>query len=134
MKLCDMVTLKIDNAECVVLKVKDGQEMNLLGLGCFNGNEKILRLTKGKTVTCTVICDDGHRYSWHWGADGYTLVTDAARRKGQMIQVIFPDLYCLRRRLFSQKREKLFDGKSGSLFQCIGGAIGFQTATVSAVT
>ena len=78
MKLCDMVTLKIDNAECVVLKVKDGQEMNLLGLGCFNGNEKILRLTKGKTVTCTVICDDGHRYSWHWGADGYTLVTDAA--------------------------------------------------------
>ena len=86
MKLCDMVTLKIDNAECVVLEVKDGQEMNLLGLGCFNGNEKILRLTKGKTVTCTVICDDGHRYSWHWGADGYTLVTDAARRKGQMIQ------------------------------------------------
>lgn len=86
MKLCDMVTLEINNAECVVLKVKDGQEMNLLGLGCFNGDEKILRLTKGRNVTCTVIRDDGRRYSWDWGIDGYTLVTDAQRRKGQMIQ------------------------------------------------
>ena len=86
MKLRDMVTLEINNAECVVLKVKDGQEMNLLALGFFNGNEKILRLTKGRNVTCTVICDDGQSYSWHWGIDGYTLVTDALWRKSQMIQ------------------------------------------------
>ena len=36
MKLKDMVELLSNNDACVVLKVKDGQEMNLISLGCFN--------------------------------------------------------------------------------------------------
>ena len=46
MKLKDMVELLSNNDACVVLKVKDGQEMNLLSLGCFNGDEVMMRLTK----------------------------------------------------------------------------------------
>ena len=37
MKLKDMVELAVDNQDCVVLKVKDGQEMNLISLGCGVG-------------------------------------------------------------------------------------------------
>lgn len=46
MKLKDMVELVANNDDCVVLKVKDGQEMNLISLGCFNGDEAMMRLTK----------------------------------------------------------------------------------------
>ena len=35
---------------------------------------------------------------------------------------------------FAQKREKLFDGHTCSLFQCIGRTVGFQTATAAAIT
>lgn len=48
MKLKDMVELLSNNDACVVLKVKDGQEMNLISLGCFNGDEAMMRLTKGR--------------------------------------------------------------------------------------
>lgn len=76
MKLKDMVELLSNNDACVVLKVKDGQEMNLLSLGCFNGDEVMMRLTKGRDVTCTLFRKNGKSFSWHWGASGFTLVTD----------------------------------------------------------
>lgn len=86
MKLKDMVELTVDNQNCVVLKVKDGQEMNLISLGCFNGDETMMRLTKGKNVTCTLFRQGGKSFSWHWGIDGYTLVSDQVWRMGQLIQ------------------------------------------------
>lgn len=86
MKLKAIVEVFADNADCVVLKVKDGHEMDLIALGCFNGNETMFRLTKGKTVTCTVFYRDGKSFSWHWGYGGYTLVSPETERKGQLIQ------------------------------------------------
>lgn len=86
MKLKDMVELAVNNDDCVVLKVKDGQEMNLISLGCFNGDETMMRLTKGKNVTCTLFRQGGKRFSWHWGIDGYTLVSDQVGRMGRLIQ------------------------------------------------
>lgn len=59
MKLKDMVELLSNNDACVVLKVKDGQEMNLISLGCFNGDEVMMRLTKGRDVTCTLFRKNG---------------------------------------------------------------------------
>lgn len=44
MKLKDMVELLSNNDACVVLKVKDGQEMNLISLGCFNGDEDLMNI------------------------------------------------------------------------------------------
>lgn len=86
MKLKDMVELAVNNDDCVVLKVKDGQEMNLISLGCFNGDETMMRLTKGKNVTCTLFRQGGKRFSWYWGIDGYTLVSDQVWRMGRLIQ------------------------------------------------
>lgn len=86
MKLKDMVELAANNQDCVVLKVKDGQEMNLISLGCFNGDETMMRLTKGRDVTCTLFRQGGKSFSWHWGISGYTLVTDQVDRMGRLIQ------------------------------------------------
>lgn len=85
-KLKDMVELVENNDNCVVLKVKDGHELDLICTGCFNGNETMFRLTKGRTVTCTIYRNNGQAFSWEWGAGGFTLVTDAIKRKGTMIQ------------------------------------------------
>lgn len=86
MELKDMVELVANNNECVVLKVKDGMEMNLICLGCFTGDETMFRLTKGKTVTCTIFRKDGRSFSWHWGFGGYTLVSDQVDKAGKLIQ------------------------------------------------
>lgn len=52
--LKDIVEVAMNNSECVVLKVKEGHEVDLISLGCFDGDETMFRLTKGETVTCTV--------------------------------------------------------------------------------
>ena len=86
MKLKDVVDVVINNDICVVLKVKDGQELNLISLGCFFGSESMFRLTKGRTVACTVFENSGKRYSFHWGADGHTLVTEQCAALGRIVQ------------------------------------------------
>ena len=86
MKLKDIVDVVVNNDNCVVLKVKDGQELNLISLGYFDGDETMLRLTKGKNVTCTVFKKNGRHGSWDWGADGYTLVTDRCAKIGKIVQ------------------------------------------------
>lgn len=86
MKLKDMVELAANNDECVVLKVKDGQQMNMICLGYFLGNEEMIRLTKGSNVTCTVFRKDGSSFSWHWGGGSSTLVSDAVWKMGQLVQ------------------------------------------------
>ena len=60
--------------------------MNLISLGCFNGDEVMMRLTKGRDVTCTLFRKNGKSFSWHWGIGGYTLVSDQVWRMGQLIQ------------------------------------------------
>ena len=86
MKLKDIVDVVVNNDACVVLKVKEGQEMNLISLGCFNGNETMMRLTKGQDVTCTVFLNNGRNYSWEWGLHGCTLVSDDMWKKRKLIQ------------------------------------------------
>lgn len=86
MTLKEITELAINNEDCVVLKVKDNHELDLIAFGCFSGDETMIRLTKGRTITCTLFKKNGSNFSWHWGADGFTLVTDQVRRMGQIIQ------------------------------------------------
>ena len=86
MKLCELVEILENNEECVVLKVKDNKRLNLIKLGCFDGNEELLRLTKGKNHTCTVFSKNGDSDSWYWGEGGYTLVSKNTEKKGNLIQ------------------------------------------------
>lgn len=78
--------LMANNNECVVLKVKDGKEMELISTGYFDGDETMMRLTKGESVTCTVWRKDGTHSSWYWGLGGYACVTEATKVKGYIIR------------------------------------------------
>lgn len=89
-KLYDLVELISNTEEAVVLKVIPGHEVDLICLGCFNGDETMLRLTKGKDQTCTVWTKNSH-YSWYWGDSGFTLVSDDMTKKGRLIQHCIED-------------------------------------------
>lgn len=82
--LKEITKLVENNAHCVILEVI-GSQLDLIKLGYFDGDEKYLRLTKGDTITCTVIKNDGSSYSWHWGLGGYTCVSDAMSKRGRII-------------------------------------------------
>lgn len=84
-KLVDCVKIVENNEECVILEVV-GSSLDLIRLGCFNGNEEMFRLTKGTKHTCTVWTKEGKNYSWYWGAGGYTCVSDQTSKQGRLIQ------------------------------------------------
>ena len=91
-RLSQMVTIKENNEECVILKVKKNQFDNLIGLGCFNGDETMFRLTKGSDHTCTVWYGTENRhFSWEWGSSGYTLVSDNVKKRGSLIHSCIAD-------------------------------------------
>lgn len=84
-KLCELVTIQTNTEDCVVLNVKPDSRMDLICLGCFTGDEELIRLTKGEDVTCTVWDKNGKSYSWYWGKSGYTCVTELMTKKGNMV-------------------------------------------------
>lgn len=91
-KLSQLVTISENNEECVILKVKKNQFTNLIALGCFNGDETLFRLTKGRDHTCTVWHGaENKSYSWYWGESGYTLVSDKLDNQGSLIQRAISD-------------------------------------------
>lgn len=83
-RLCDLVEIETNNSECVVLKIKNGSELSLIKLGCFDGNEKMIRVTKGKNHTYTIISKD-NQYSWEYGETSYTIVSENTDRKRFLI-------------------------------------------------
>lgn len=85
-RLADYVEIMENNTECVVLKVKSDSRTGLISLGCFSGNEEMMRLTKGRTQTCTLFNKDGSTLSWQWGRNGCTLVSDNIEKCGRIIQ------------------------------------------------
>lgn len=85
-KLCHLVDIIENNEDCVILKVKDNKILDLIKLGCFDGNEELIRLTKGKNHTCTIFKTNESSFSWEWGMSGYTLVTDKVSAMGKLIE------------------------------------------------
>lgn len=91
-KLCYLVDIIENNEDCVVLKVKDNKEMELIKLGYFDGNERLIRLTKGKNHTCTIFYNDNRKsLSWNWGESGFTLVSDNVTKMGELIESCITD-------------------------------------------
>lgn len=85
--LADYVEIIENNMECVVMKVKPNSRLGLIVLGCFNGNEELIRLTKGETQTCTLFYKDGGISSWCCGKKGDAMVSDSTAKCGRMIQL-----------------------------------------------
>ena len=92
-KLHELVELISNTTEAVVLKVKPNSSLDLICLGCFSGDETLIRLTKGKTLVCTIWTGRGTNYSWQWGEGGFTLVTENMTKKGHMIQHCIEDYF-----------------------------------------
>lgn len=90
-QLYDLVELLENNDECVILKVKDNMQMQLICLGCFNGNETMFRLTKGDNHTCTIFSNTGKSFSWQWGISGHILVTDSVNKCRSLIEHCITD-------------------------------------------
>ena len=84
-RLVDLVKIIENNTECVILEVV-AEPIELIKLGCFDGNETMFRLTKGADHTCTVWSKQGNTCSWYWGRSGHTLVSDKLRKMGKLIQ------------------------------------------------
>ena len=85
-KLCYLVDIVENNENCVLLQVKDNKKLDLIKLGCFDGNEELMRLTKGEDHTCTIFRTNGESFSWYWGRSGYTLVSNNFSTLGKLIE------------------------------------------------
>lgn len=83
-RLCDLVEIEENNMDCVLLKVKEDSRLSLIKLGCFEGDEKLIRVTKGKNHTYTIFTSD-NEYSWEYGEHGYTIVSENMKKKRFLI-------------------------------------------------
>lgn len=83
-KLCDLVEIEENNMECVILKVKENSKMDLIKLGCFEGDETLIRVSKGKDNTFTIFSGEKH-FSWYHGESGYTVVSKDMDQKRILI-------------------------------------------------
>ena len=89
-RLSDIVKIAENNKECVVLEVT-GEPLDLIKIGYFDGDETMMRLTKGGNHICTVWRKNGGSYSWEWGTGGNTIVSDKMTRQGKLIQECIED-------------------------------------------
>ena len=78
----------INEPTFVLLKVKDGKEMDMIMTGLFNGDKTMFRITKGSNHNCTTWFKNGNNFSWHYGINGYTLVSDSTRDKWRAIEAL----------------------------------------------
>ena len=74
-KLKDLVTIINNDMENVTLEMKENVSRDLIIIG-FNGDETMIRYTKGDDHTITIWKNDGKYYSWHYGCNGTTLISN----------------------------------------------------------
>ena len=103
-KLKDMVTIKENNEYCVILEIEDGHDMDLFCLGCFRGDEKMIRVARDDSDTITIVYDDNHKFSWGSG----TLVSDKISEKRRLILECLGDLGLMRKIFIDYHKGKPF--------------------------
>ena len=79
-----MVEIEENNMDCVILKVKENSKMDLIKLGCFEGDETLIRVSKGRDNTFTIFSGEKY-FSWYHGESGYTLVSKDTDQKRILI-------------------------------------------------
>lgn len=80
-ELREIVELVSNNNDCVVFKVLPNSEMDLILLGCFDGDETMIRIAKDNCDTITIFRKDGKPYSWGRNE----LVTEKTEQKRRKI-------------------------------------------------
>ena len=65
-KLVDCIEVITNNNDCVVLKVKEDKRIDLIAMGYFNGNEEMIRMTKGNdNNSYTIWSNNGKTFNWN---------------------------------------------------------------------
>ncbi len=85
-RLCELVDVVTNNEACVVFKPKNGTRMDLISLGCFKGNEELIRMTKGRTPEITIFYEDGKNSSYHFGEGSTTVISGSYLDQREMIR------------------------------------------------
>ena len=85
-RLCELVEIVSNNEACVVFKPKEGTRMDLISLGCFKGNEELIRMTKGRTPEITIFYKDGKTDSYHFGEGSTTVISGSYPQQREMIR------------------------------------------------
>lgn len=85
-RLCELVDVAVNNEACVVFKPKKDTRMDLISLGCFRGDEEMIRMTKGRTPEITVFYQDGKSFSYHFGEGSTTVISDNMQKQREMIR------------------------------------------------
>ena len=85
-RLCELVDIAVNNEACVVFKPKKDTRMDLIALGCFRGDEEIIRMTKGRTPEITVFYQDGKSFSYHFGEGSTTVISDNMQKQREMVR------------------------------------------------
>lgn len=85
-RLCELLDISVNNEACVLFKVKESARMDLISLGCFRGNEEMIRMTKGRTPEITVFCKDGSIASYHFGEGSTSVLTANTAQQREMIR------------------------------------------------
>lgn len=78
----------INEPTFVLVKVKEGKEMDMIMTGLFEGNETMFRITKGSDHNCTTWYKNGTNWSWHHGINSCTLVADSVWKAWREIEKV----------------------------------------------
>lgn len=85
-RLCELVDIGVNNEVCVLFKVKENARMDLIALGCFRGDEDMIRMTKGRQPEITLYYKDGGTMSYYFGEGGHTVLSGSGAAQREMIR------------------------------------------------
>ena len=91
-KLVDVIEIVENNNDYILLEVTGDRKQCIL-TGVLNGNEELIKVTKGKNHTLTIYFKDGKNFSYSFGESGYTLISDNEERRKRAI------VNCIKREL-----------------------------------
>lgn len=91
-KLIDLIEIVENNADFILLEVTGDKKSCILS-GVLDGNEELIRVTKGEDHVLTIYFKDGRHFSYDFGLSGYTLISNKEEnRRNAIVEVIKNDL------------------------------------------
>ena len=91
-KLIDLVEIVENNAGFILLEVTGDKNSCILS-GVLDGDEDLIRVTKGEDHVLTIFFKDGRHFSYNFGTHGYTLISNKEeKRRNAIVEVIKNDL------------------------------------------
>jgi hypothetical protein len=83
-KLIDVIEIAENNKDFILLEII-GSTRDCILTGVLNGDEELIRVTKGKNHTLTIYKKNGSHFSYDFGHNGYTLISDSEQRRKRAI-------------------------------------------------